>query len=375
MAARLVPANSMGHPPVSRLPELEAHLQELINNADVQINARLLDDVEMQLTGANTDELLSTLFPPLTQLIKSTAQDPAPLLSLATKMLSPLLFVETLSWVDPQSLVLALQSPVPGANLLALAVLHKAASRGSDPVLVASFPGIGEQLVRSWLESADIGVGERAAKVLGDLLEADSRENNGANGVAYAHVLDRVDGGQGVIWNLIFRNRNHVALIQQLCTPGAVPSRSLQAVTISQGRLLRLLPRLAALNTPHLTETGFLFPDLFRLPPQTTLDVGHGLLQWAALSMVSKEDRLMHLNLIDFFETFVSVMRVTNFAPESLHVVKVLTKAAIRDDPELEQALRTLPNRTIEAEAEALRRYTHEILGDEEHSANHSRTV
>jgi hypothetical protein len=38
-------------PSISGLPELLAHLQELANDASAVPNAKLLDDVELQLTG------------------------------------------------------------------------------------------------------------------------------------------------------------------------------------------------------------------------------------------------------------------------------------------------------------------------------------
>ena len=134
----------------------------------------------------------------------------------------------------------------------------------------------------------------------------------------------------------------------------------MRSVTISQGRLLRMLPRLAALNVRALNQTAF--PDLFPIPEAAAQTTGHGLLQWAAFGMVDKSDVLMHLTLVDFFETFISVMRVSGRSLEQDDTVKSLLQAAIVDDEELETAIRTLPDRTVEEEAEALRKYIAEML-------------
>lgn len=74
------------------------------------------------------------------------------------------------------------------------------------------------------------------------------------------------------------------------------------------------------------------------------------------------DDILMHLNLIDFFETFVSVMRVSRITPEEHAIAKKLIKVAAEGDGELKEALRGLPNRTVEEEAEPLRAYVNDLL-------------
>ncbi|XP_044717473.1 uncharacterized protein HRG_08981 [Hirsutella rhossiliensis] len=349
--------------PISGLPELQAHLHALVGDAALPIQAQLLDQVELQLTETNIPPLLTTLLPPLTQILKATSQDPTPLLSLTVKLLTPLSFAQTLAIADAPSLLTALRSPLPGANLLALAVVHKAAAAPADAAILSTLPEVVEELVRRWLESPDVGVGERAAKVLGDVLETDCDVvgSNGVSSVAGNELVKRSVPGHARLWRLILQTRPHLSLIQSSCTPNHHPSRSTHAVTISQGRVLRLLPRLAALNIRVLSQSAF--PDLFPLPDATAQRVGRGLLQWAALGMVTKSDVLMHLSLIDFFEAFVSVMRVADHSTERHDLVKSLVRTAVRDDPDLHTALRSLPDRTVEEEAEALRRYVADVLG------------
>lgn len=362
--------------PISGLPELNQHLQELIDDGTIRFNVKLFDDIELQLTGQypppnfyllltniptedNIPPLLPSLLPPLTTILKSTTQDPTPLLTLTIKLLSPLTFTRTLTIADPPTLLTALGSPLPGANLLALAILHKAAKAPSDAAILSTLPDVVEELVRVWLQSEDTGVGERAGRVLGDLLEVDCdviTEGEGINPILQTglitsnnnQLIKRRLPGHARLWRLILLTRPTLTIITSLCTP--FPARTPNQTSISQGRLLRLLPRLSALNIRAVSHNAF--PDLF---PE-------GILQWAALEMVDKEDVLMHLNLVDFFETLASVMRVAGVSDERDEVVRRLVKAAVREDRQLEASLRSLPDRTVEEEAEDLRAYINKIL-------------
>ena len=338
------------------------------------------DKKELRLTVLPPDDnirpLLPTLLPPLTAILKSTTQDPTPVLSLTIKLLRPLSFTHLLTIADPPSLLSALRSPLPGANLLALSILHKAASTPADAAILSTLPELVEQTVRVWLEVSDVGVGEKAGRVLGDLLETDCEvlPGRGANGVSVDNgnsvnvngleVVRRRLPGHAVLWKLLFADRHLSGLVPALCSPS--PSRTSRQLTIAQGRLLRLITRLSTLDLRPITQTPH--ADLFVLPsPLLSQQVGQGLLQWAALAMVDKSDVLMHLSLIDFFETFVSVMRVSERTSERDGTVKTLVRTACLDDPELQDALRGLPDRTVEDEAEALRKYISEMLGQRGH--------
>lgn len=316
------------------------------------------------MAETNIPPLLPVLLPPLTTILKSTPQDPTPLVSLTTKLLSPLPFTRALTLADPPSLAAALSSPLPGANLLACAVLHKAAATPGDAAILSTLPELVEALVRTWLETADVGVGERCSKVLGDILETDcdvvdedpSQHVNGVNGTS-ALVKRRRTPGHGRIWQL-FLTVPIITLLPTFCTPSS--SRTLHQTTLSQGRLLRILPRLTTLNIHALTNHPS--TTLFPLPERTAAEVGTGLLQWAALGMVDAEDVLMRLTLVDFFEALVSVVCAVQRDAERDGAVRKLVKTAMRQDGELEGALRGLPDRTIEDEAEALRGYISFIL-------------
>ncbi|KAJ3498658.1 hypothetical protein NLG97_g940 [Lecanicillium saksenae] len=367
---RIVPDLTMSNVPISRINELQAHLAELGNNPDTAINARLFDEVELQLTETNIPPLLPTVLVPLTQILRITTQDPSPLLSMTIKLLSPLAFSRVLAIADAPSILSALVSQLPGANLLALAILHKAARSPADAAILSTLPDLFEALITRWLDAQDVGVGERAAKVLGDLLQTDCAivpEDNqgrgdGANGT---ELVKRHAPGHGRLWHMLFGTERVFALIPDLCGSSSAAggaggaSRTERQVSISQGRLLRLLPRLATINLPAVTRTEF--PDLVPLPQSLARSTGNGLLQWAALAMVDKSDMLMHLSLIDFFETLVSILRVTNGAAT---VARSLVKAATANDGQLKDSLAGLPDRTVEEEAEPLRLFIGQLLID-----------
>lgn len=314
------------------------------------------------------------MLPPLTTILKATTQDPTPCLTLTIKLLSPLPLTHTLAIADPPSLLTALRSPLPGANLLALAIIHKGAASPADAAILSTLPDVVEEVVRVWLATQDTGVAEKAARVIGDLLETDcdvvgtadpsAAVNGHVNEIVFPPsaqqqlVRRRRTPGHARLWTLILTHRPILSLFPTFCT--ASESRADNETTLSQGRLLRLLPRLSTLNVKALVHT----PLTEVLPPSVDEAGGGGLLQWAALNMVDQTDILMHLNLVDFFETLVSVMRVAETRSEDTdNEVAALVRTAIREDAELESALRNLPNRTVEDESEALRAYINEILG------------
>ncbi|KAM0257843.1 hypothetical protein ACHAQJ_004147 [Trichoderma viride] len=372
MSERIIPEDDLDSHPISGIDEFKTHLQELEDDPSVPFNLKLFDDIELQLTESNIPPLLPTVLPPLTQILKSTTQDPSPLLSLTIKLLSPLTFTRTLTIADPPSILTALDSPLPGANLLALAILHKAAKTPTEVALLSTLPDVVEALISRWLESPDVGVGERAAKVLGDLLETDCQtiRDEGVNGAGnqngfygFEVIKRRRLPGHGRLWRLILLQRPILEIIKTLCSPETAdaPTRPRHQTSLSQGRLLRLLTRLATLDIRAISVTDF--PDILPLPSSAIATAGQGILQWAALRMVSKsDDILMHLNLIDFFETFVSLMRVSSLTTEENTIVKNLVRVAAEEDDQLKEALRGLPNRTVEEEAEPLRAYINEIL-------------
>ncbi|KAK5996988.1 hypothetical protein PT974_02337 [Cladobotryum mycophilum] len=378
MAERVVPSYPEDSVPISGLDEFQSHLQLLENDPSIPFNLKLFDDIELQLTADHTlhrdqHPTSATNHPPTTHANPQKHNSrslPSPFPHHQTS-LSAILHKHT-RHSGPPSILTALASPLPGANLLALAILHKAAKSPSDAAILSTLPEVVEELVRRWLDSPDVSVGERAAKVLGDILETDCEviPGEGVNGVGSqinvngTEIVKRRVPGHARLWRFILLERPILSLIKSFCSPETAdpPTRSSRQISLSQGRLLRLLIRLATLDIRAINRTAF--PDLFELPSHVVQVAGQGLLQWAAIAMVDKsDDILMHLTLIDFFESFVSIMRVSSRSTEEETTVKNLVRAAVHDDAQLNEALRSLPDRTVEEEAEPLRKYIAEILG------------
>lgn len=176
------------------------------------------------------------------------------------------------------------------------------------------------------------------------------------NGITGQEVAKRRVPGHGRLWQMILSTKEFLLLIVELCSAspeGSESPRTENQQSLSQGRVLRLLPRLATLNLRDITRQTV--PDFF---PVVHADAGAGLLQWAAFGMIDKEDILMRLSVVDFFETFVSIMRVTAATtPDKNEIVKKIVKIAVENDDEVKSALLGLPDRTVEEEAEPLREY------------------
>ncbi|KAI1266901.1 hypothetical protein F5Y18DRAFT_380859 [Xylariaceae sp. FL1019] len=348
--------------PLTGVDELEKHLDDILADLAVPPNNKLFDDVELQLTDANIPPLIPRLLPKITEILKQYQQDPAVLCSLAIKLLSPLNFTQVLSLASEEALIQALSSPAPSANILAVAILEKATKSPGDTAILAALKNVITSFLTRWLTSPQVEVGEKASRVLGDLLDVDcdTRPPQGL-AVSGVEIAVRRPPGQGFMWRRLFRDRDNYDLILSLCTSGphqnAEDGQTSQQVTLSQGRLLRLLPRLAALNLGEVTRTDF---------PELNERYGHvggdyGLLQFAALHMVDTSDLLMHMSLVDFFETLLSIQRITPFSTYKMDTLRQLYRDATESDDILRKNILSLPERTIPEEADELRQFIHEI--------------
>ncbi|KAI1463820.1 uncharacterized protein F4812DRAFT_463380 [Daldinia caldariorum] len=345
--------------PVTGVEELEKHLDELVADPNLDLNAKLFDHVELQLTDANIPPLIPKLLPKLTEILKKYPQDPKILCSLAIKLLAPLNFTQILSLASEEALILALQSPAPSANILAMTVLEKAAKSPGDAAILAMMNSMIKSFIIQWLSAPQVEVGEKGSKILGDLLDidCDTRPPDGLS-VNGMEIVVRKPPGQGLLWRRIFNDRDIYDLILSLCTNHPLGT---QQQSLAQGRLLRVLPRLAALNFRAVTWSDF--ADLNQKYTDSTNN--RGILHFAALFMVDKEDMLMHLNLIDFFEALLSIQRITPFSTHKIDTLKNIVRDATAQDNVLKAAILTLPERTVPEEADELRQFIQEILNSE----------
>jgi len=261
-----------------------------------------------------------------------------------------------------------------------MTVIEKASRTPADAAILSNMPLLVSDFVRRWLASPHVEVGQKGGIVLGNLLDIDCElppppPPSSSSDMSQAIVL-RKSPGQGKLWRRIFSDRDIYRLILDICS-GRHPDTAAdeRQLTLAQGRLLRILPRLAALSFHAVTRSDIPSPVPSHLTNgaraayeenqrQRTAD---SLLHFAALRMVDRRDRLMHLSLVDFFEGFVSLMRpgLTEYSPYKVETVRALLREATTQDAELRAALLSLPDRIVPEEAEELRRWLREVLPGE----------
>jgi len=185
--------------------------------------------------------------------------------------------------------------------------------------------GLVEQLLRTWLSTPHVEVGEKATQALGDLLAVDCDKT-----------------GQGLLWKRIFQDRETYGLLFSLCSlettgtdDGELDERQ---KSLAQGRLLRVLPRLAVLDFHAISHTAF--PDVEER--YSLHDGEHGLLFFAGLHMVDKEDMLMHITLIDFYAELLNELSVTEPTFPTMQLLASLLEKAVRSDTTMAKSLEAM---------------------------------
>jgi hypothetical protein len=267
--------------------------------------------------------------------------------SLAIKFLKPLRFTDVLTLASEESLARALESPARSANILALTVIEKASKAPSDTAILSTMKGVIVALIRTWLSSPSVEVGEKATKTLGDLLEVDCDRASAANLNTQMNGLEitpRNPPGQGLLWRRIFHDQDIYALLFDLCSPtttGTPPGQlDARQKSLAQARLLRLIPRLAQLDFATLSRSDF--PDV-----AARYGFAHserGLLYFATVQMVDKSDMLMHITLIDFVAEFLDMVAQSQMQISGtvMQYLVSLMKTATETDQALYKSLEAL---------------------------------
>jgi hypothetical protein len=287
--------------------------------------------------------LIPRLLPPITQILTSYQKDPTILASLAVKLLQPIPFTQILTLASEESLIQALLSPAPSANILAIAVIEKASRSPSDSAILSVMKGVVESFLRTWLSTPYVEVGEKATKALGDLLEVDCDRRSISTRMNGMDLAPRNPPGQGLLWRRIFQDREIYELIFSLCsfeTTGTGAGRlDERQKSLAQARLLRLLPRLAALDFYTISHTKF--PDI---ESHYGVQQGaQGILWFAAADMVNKEDdMLMHITVIDFFAEFLEVMSTTEITQPAMDYLAALLKKVTQTDQTMYKSLESI---------------------------------
>jgi hypothetical protein len=288
--------------------------------------------------------LIPRLLPNLTQILLTYDKDPTILASLSTKLLRPVQFTQALTLASEDALIQALRSPAPSANILAITVLEKASRAPSDTAILSIMKGVVENFVRIWLSTPHVEVGEKATQALGDLLDVDCdrRSSAGIDTKMSGMQLAGTPPGQGLLWRRIFQDRDLYGLIFSLCSFKTVGTEEDQLderqKSLAQGRLLRILPRLAALDFHAVTHTHF--PEIEER--YGLQDEENGLLFFAMADMVDKQDILMHLNLIELFIEFLGKMSTTELTQPTLDYLASLTNKVDGSDGVLYKSLEAI---------------------------------
>lgn len=206
--------------------------------------------------------------------------------------------------------------------------------------------GVMLQFIQTWLSTPHVEVGEKATQALGDLLEVDCDRRISAGlstKMSGLQLSSRMPPGQGLLWRRIFHDRQIYQQLLELCSPKTVGTREGQLderqKSLAQGRLLRVLPRLAALDFKTVTHTKFPAVEAH----YGVEGGGEGLLYFAAVYMVNKEeDMLMHFTLIQFFAEFLEMMSLTDLSKPTVDYLAALMKKVAGGDQTMYESLEGL---------------------------------
>jgi hypothetical protein len=278
------------------------------------------------------------LLPDVTRILSTYPHDPTILCDLAIKLARPVPFTQVLTLASEEALIQALSSNADAANLLALSLVEKAAKSPNDTAILSIMKSLVEQIIRTWLSNPNVGVGEKATKILGDLLEVDCDRRTMDAKMNGMSVSINTPPGQGLLWRRIFHDRDIYEMIFALCKAGTHSKLDPKQISLAQARLLRLLPRLSALDFQTVSRIDFL-----DIEKRYGMDEGqHGLLYFAAVKMVDKEDMLMHITLIDFFAELLEELSTTELTSTAMTYLASLFKRAIDEDHTLYKSLEAI---------------------------------
>lgn len=286
--------------------------------------------------------VMPRLLPLLTKLLPSYPKNPGILSELSEKLLRSLEFTQVLAVAPEESLLLALQSPFPAANLLGINIISKASWAPSHTAILSNMKPLVHALIRVWLGSPDVTVGEAATQTLGDLLEMDCDCRKGLSSSLITRVKDLTIGpdiplGQGLLWRRIFQDQDIYKLLFSLCYLSSDENEESpldrRQKSLAQGRLLRLLPRLATLNFQIITQSQFPMIE------QTYIGQPSGILYFAATTMIDKKDLLMNMILITFFGELLSLLSKETLSSSNFTVLHSLVKELVSKDVSLKQSI------------------------------------
>ncbi|KIW08284.1 uncharacterized protein PV09_01203 [Verruconis gallopava] len=277
----------------AQLLRLRQHLKDVHDNPSIILDEKLLDQARYSLIPTLTSQDRQALILQVYQLLPNLQQDPAPTVSLLSKLLEPVSLSDVLALEPPVDFIAGLQVATTPFNNLTLSLLEKA-DGSTARILASAHSHLFIALVELWLGTQDEGVADKAGKVLLALLKADLPDPG-------------TIGRDGSVWKRLFRDRDVYERIFAITDTRTGRDVSLNASrkTVAQARLLDWLPAVAALDWNAVSQSYH--PDVeaaFGLK-----DTGHqSLLDYAMCHMVDyKRDVLMHRTLMAAYEALLAI--------------------------------------------------------------------
>lgn len=276
----------------SSYDDVKLHLQQIQNDPTIRLDHTLVDKLKLELTETTDRKVPATLLTQISQLLPILQEDPTPLTTLGIKATAYFSFSELRSVDPPIDFIAGFKAPSPPINLLALSLLSKAGKVPSDAAIVAGDSELVASLVDLWLSTSLTAVAQAALDALWALLEIDltSPLENGDEGE-----------GQGLVWRRLFTDKDVYSRLFSLCClsdngPGSLPKRE---KTLAQGRLMGFLVKAGRLRWDIISSSQVSEVEA-RYDSQS-------LLHFAACQMVEKNDVLMHMTLLNFFQELLEI--------------------------------------------------------------------
>jgi hypothetical protein len=226
-----------------------------------------------------------------------------------------------------------------------MTVLEKASQAPSDTAILSIMIAVVAAFIRTWLSSPSVEVGEKGTNALAALLEVDCDKASSARLNAHMNELAisvRTTPGQGLLWRRIFHDRDIYSLLFSLCSHSTTGAHEGQLderqKSLAQARLLRLLPRLAVLDFSTISRSNFLDVEA----EYGIANNEQGLLYFATVNMVDKQDMLMHITLVDFFAEFLDMLSMTHISGPTMEYLERLMKTVTADDQITYKSLESL---------------------------------
>ncbi|OQO07907.1 hypothetical protein B0A48_06699 [Cryoendolithus antarcticus] len=192
------------------LAELVRHVATLVaspstTKVDAKLDAKLFSDAELILPNHITPQQTLDLVKSLAALLQVVQSDPTPIVNLLVKLLEPFTLDNILAFEPPIDFVTGLNTAAPICiNRLMLELLGKATSKASEAAVLAGLQGVVGAVVTCWLTTGDVGVAQKAGRLLVYLLRIDLVREGGL--------------GQGLVWKRVFGDVDVYRLLFSLCS-------------------------------------------------------------------------------------------------------------------------------------------------------------